>query len=133
MFDARAREEVARIVLPAPVTALAAVGDRVAAALEDGAVKICAAAAVERRLAGHGRPIAAMAAFGGDAMLLTAAADGELRVWNLATGEVLFAEQQLKGKFGEGALAMAVTPAAHAAQMFAVGGADGVVRVFGPK
>jgi hypothetical protein len=56
-----------------------------------------------------------------------------MRGWSVATGEMLCAEELLKEKGGEGGLAIAVTPAAHPVQMFAVAGADGFVRVFGPQ
>jgi hypothetical protein len=66
-------------------------------------------------------------------MLVTAAADGNPMVWRVATGEMPFVEQQLKEKFGEGDFPFAIAPPANPVEMFAIGSADRVVRVFGPK
>jgi WD40 repeat protein len=132
-FATESREETARFKLPVGVAAMAGLGPRFAAGLEDGSVRICVGGAVERSVAASERPIAAVAGFAGDGLFVATGGDGEVRVFSLATGEPVHTEQQSKEKAGEGGLAIAVTPLAHQAQMFAVAGADGVVKVFGPK
>jgi WD40 repeat protein len=132
IFDADQRTEIARIALHVAVTAIAGIASCVAVALEDGTVKICADGAVEREFVAHSGPISAIVAVPDGSVIVTTAADLEIRAWGFATGTQLFGERAVKEKFGEGGLALAVTPPTHASILLAIAGADGTVKLFGP-
>jgi WD40 repeat protein len=133
VFDSDQRTEISRIALPVAVTGIAGVGSRIAVALEDGTVKICTGEAVEREFVAHTKPIGAIVTVPDGSVIVTTAADLEIHAFGFVTGKQLFAEKVIKEKFGEGGLALAVTPRTHSSTLIALGGADGTVKLFGPE
>jgi hypothetical protein len=133
LFNVGTKAEISRVDLSVPIVGVIEFRAGVAAVGEDGVVRICRGGTVQQEFVAHPKRPAAIAALVEDTFLVTTGADRDIRVWNGLTGELLYTEQQIKEKFGEGGLAIAVAPPTHPAPMFAVASADGIVRVFGPK
>ncbi|HXT59984.1 MAG TPA: c-type cytochrome domain-containing protein, partial [Pirellulales bacterium] len=126
-----------KLAVPAEVRALASIADglQLAAGDADNAIRIWNSASIVenaadqpplqpvRELKGHSQPVTALAAAAGE-RLLSGGADGRMKLWNTATGEML-----RDFDHGGPVVAVAVRPDGR---RFASAGANGIARLWNP-
>jgi WD40 repeat protein len=134
-FNRETRAEVTEFQCGSPIVTMAAglSETQVIAALEDGNVRIVDIenSTVLKEFKPHGAATSALAVLSDGPFYVTTSSDREVRIWKAETLDVSFSESYHKEKYGEAGLCLAVTPREHPTRVFAAGGADGVVRVFG--